>query len=476
MIVRKLEALFTINTNAIQFKRAASELDNLASKAETVMKAIAGYWAVQALQNLVVNTANAMAEIGKTGEYLGIASDALQELRYAAEKSGVSIDAVNDALKELQVRAVDAKSGEGEAAEAFQALGLKSTDAAGKIREPLELLNAVADRLKAMPTQSDRIWIADAIFGDEGSMVLKMLKDGSQGLQAMRHEARALGLVLSTDAISKASRFNQALKKLQHVSGSIGKTFAEYLLPPLSWLMEKCAALSAAFNQMESRASLVRTTLLALSGVLGLLAIKASIAFGPMILFAGMVLAGIAAIAFIIDDIWVAFKGGDSVLLSLHKKARAFFGPMEQWLLNLPKAFLAWLSQGVSAGLDFIQNKFVAFKEWLFSIAQSIADGLSGLFDNLVPDFLKKGISATINHVSSLNSPDAQSLNARLAPQLSSISNQNRMSSQQNVNVAVNVASQANPQEIGSEVSKAIKQALERERFNAFMGVMNYAG
>lgn len=126
MIVRKLEALFTINTNAIQFKRAASELDNLASKAETVMKAIAGYWAVQALQNLVVNTANAMAEISKTSEYLGIARGALQELRYAAEKSGVSVDAVNDALKELQVRAVDAKSGEGEAAEAFQALGLKA--------------------------------------------------------------------------------------------------------------------------------------------------------------------------------------------------------------------------------------------------------------------------------------------------------------------------------------------------------------
>lgn len=475
MIVRKLEALFTINTNAIQFKRAASELDNLASKAETVMKAIAGYWAVQALQNLVVNTANAMAEIGKTGEYLGIASDALQELRYAAEKSGVSIDAINDALKELQVRAVDAKSGEGEAAEAFQALGLKSVDAAGKIREPLELLNAVADRLKTMPTQSDRIWIADAIFGDEGSMVLKMLKDGSQSLQAMRHEARALGLVLSTDAISKASRFNQALKKLQNVSGSIGKTFAEYLLPPLSWLMEKCAALSAAFNQMESRASLVRTTLLALSGVLGLLAIKAGIAFGPMILFAGIVFAGIAAIAFIIDDLWVAFKGGDSVLLSLHKKARAFFGPIEQWLLNLPKAFLVWVHDGISVGLDYIQNKFVAFKEWLFGIAQSISDRLSGLFDSLVPDFLKKGFSATINHVSSLNS-GAQSLNAQLAPQLPNITHQNRMSSQQNVNVAVNVNSQANPHEIGGEVSKAIKQALERERFNAFMGVMNYAG
>ncbi|TXG75875.1 hypothetical protein E6Q11_06210 [Candidatus Dojkabacteria bacterium] len=475
MIVRKLEALFTINTNAIQFKRAASELDNLASKAETVMKAIAGYWAVQALQNFVTNTANAMAEVGKSASFLGIAADALQELQYAAEKSGVSIDALNDALKEIQVRAVDAKAGEGEAAEAFQMLGLKSTDAAGRIREPLELLDAVADRLKALPTQSERIWIADAIFGDEGSTVLSMLKYGSMGLQAMRKEARALGLTLGTDAIAKARRFNQALKKLHNVSSGLAKTFAEYLFPPLSWLMEKCAALSAAFNQMESRASLVRTTLLTLGGVLSVLAVKAAIAFGPMILFAGAVLAGITAVALIIDDLWTAFRGGDSVLLSLHKKARVFFGAMEQWLLDLPRAILASISQAISSGLSFIQNKFMAFKDWLLQMALSISERLGGLFNNLVPDFLKKGFAATINHVASLKGPDAQSLNSRLAPQPSNITHQNRMSSQQNVHVAVNVKSQANPHEIGGEVSKAIKQALERERFNAFMGIMNYA-
>ena len=475
MIVRKLEALFTINTNAIQFRRAASELDNLASKAETVMKAIAGYWAVQALQNLVANTANVIAEVGKTASFLGITADALQELRYAAEKSGVSVDALNDAIKELQVRAVDAKSGQGEAAEAFQMLGLKSTDAAGRIREPLELLDAVADRMRTMPTQSDRIWIADAIFGDEGSTVLSMLKDGSQGLRTMRNEARALGITLGSDAIAKASRFNQALKKLHSVSGGIAKTFVEYLLPPLSWLAEKAAALSAAFNQMESRASFVRTTLLTLSGVLGVLAVKAAIAFGPMILFAGLVLAGIAAIALIVDDLWTGFKGGDSVFLSLHKKARSFFGPIEQWLLSLPKAFLIWLTDGIAAGLIFIQEKFTAFKEWLLKVASSISERISGLFDNLVPDFLKKGFgfAATINHTAA-NNP-AQSLNSRLAPQPSQISHQNRISSQQNVNVAVNVKSSSNPHEIGGEVSKAIKQALERERFNAFMGVTQYA-
>jgi hypothetical protein len=185
MIVLKLEALFTINTNALQFRRAASELDNLSKKTETVMKAFAGYWAVQSMQNFVTSTANAMAEMGRSANFLDIKTKALQELHYAADKSGVKIDALNDALKEIQVRAVDAKSGEGEAAEAFQMLGLKNTDAAARIREPLELLDAVADKLKALKTHSERIWVSDAIFGDEGSTVLSMLKDGSARLKEL---------------------------------------------------------------------------------------------------------------------------------------------------------------------------------------------------------------------------------------------------------------------------------------------------
>jgi hypothetical protein len=80
--------------------------------------------------------------------------------------AGIHLD---DSLKELQIRAFDAKSGEGEAAEAFQTLGVSATDAAGRIREPLELLDEVADNLLQLPTKSDRLWVADAVFGDEGA-------------------------------------------------------------------------------------------------------------------------------------------------------------------------------------------------------------------------------------------------------------------------------------------------------------------
>jgi hypothetical protein len=122
MIVRKLEALFGFKIDTAQFSKATSAIDNFAANANTAMGALAGHFAFQSIKDFVDSTTEAMANVGKTAGYLGISTSALGELRYAAEKSGVSIDTLDDSLKELQIRAVDAKSGSGEAAEAFAAL------------------------------------------------------------------------------------------------------------------------------------------------------------------------------------------------------------------------------------------------------------------------------------------------------------------------------------------------------------------
>jgi len=43
------------------------------------------------------------------------------------------------------------------------------------------------------------------------------------------------------------------------------------------------------------------------------------------------------------------------------------------------------------------------------------------------------------------------------------------------VNIAVNVKTGAGAHEIGTEVSKAVRKELEKERTNAFMGINRYA-
>jgi hypothetical protein len=482
MIVRKLEALFTLNTNAIQFKRASSELDKLASKAETVMKAIAGYWAVQALQNFVVNTANAMAEIGKSAEYLGVGADALQEMRYAAEKSGLSVETLNDALKELQVRAVNAKSGEGEAVEAFQMLGLKSTDAKGNIRETIGLLEDVADSLKKLPTQSDRLWISDAIFGDAGAKILLMLKDGSLGLKKLRQEARDLGRVLKNDSIDGAERLNKALHRLKGSSSHVAQNMIAPTFGPLATLLDGFSKLLEKFNTFKislASSQVVKTGFL---GTLALAATKLSKVLIPLwpkvqqlLVVGGRVAlrgSGIGLALLLLQDLLSFFNGAQSVTGQL----ASAFDKVGQSFIGFAQT--AWLAakNGFGDALHSMKKEFLIFSAWLKESVAHLVKRAHDFMAGLVPDFLKKGFLATIKQVSNpIDQAESPSLNARLAPQLSNITHQNRLSSQQNVNVAVNVSSGANPQAIGSEVSKAVQQALERERFNAFMGVTQYA-
>jgi hypothetical protein len=480
MIIRTLEALFTINTDTTKFKKATSQLDKFAGHAERVMKTVAGLFAVQALQSFVANTASGMAEVGKSADYLGITADALQELQYAAEKSGVSVDALNDAMKEIQVRASEAKSGQGEAAEAFKMLGLKSTDAAGKIREPLELLDAVADRLKTLPTPSERLWVADAIFGDEGSMVLKMLKDGSAGLHDLRREARALGLTMDTDAIAQATRFNQALNKFMKLAAASGRTIVRTLLPPLTRLIERCTTLSVAFRQMDSKASVVRVTLLSLGIALAVFSAKAvlagirmAIAFAPTLLLFGLLAIAIIGIALIIDDLWVHFQGGQSVLSEDIKKCVADFKKLEKGITET----WAKITTGINDALTGARESFADFSQWIFNTADALKERMAALFDGLMPDFLKKEIMATVKQISGpAESHGGGNFNFGLAPKAPSVFNQNRVATNQTVNVAVNVKSGAPPEDIGAQVANAFRRELEREHFNAFMGVSQYVG
>ena len=188
MIIRTLEALFTLKTNAVDFRKATSQVDKFADNANKVLNAVTGHFVVKAITGFITEASQAMADIGKTSGYLGIATSALQEMRYAAEKSGVTIDTLDDSLKELQIRAVDSLSGSGEAFDAFNKLKVNPKNALGQIRAPLDMLDEVADKLNQLPTQSERIWVVDSMFGDQGAMMLKMLKGGSQGLRQMRAE------------------------------------------------------------------------------------------------------------------------------------------------------------------------------------------------------------------------------------------------------------------------------------------------
>jgi len=431
-------------------KLAQNQIEDFSSKAQKALGVLAGYFAVQGVTSFFSNTVEGMANVARVSSYLGISTNALEEMRYAAQKSGVSIDTLDDSLKELQIRAVDAKSGSGEAAEAFQYLGMSSTDASGRMREPLELLSEVADRLKTLPTQSERIWVLDSMLGDQGAEMLKMLESGSDGLKDMRLEAKAMGIALNKDAAAQAKDFSETMVKVKAGLEAFIRPLVLSLLPALKSFAYILSSVGEALSKFFSHTTILQTALASLGVVLGVIAIKSAIAFWPFYLIGG----AIAAVILIVDDLWNAFTGGESVFLELHKKARAFFEPIEQWLLALPKKMWDGLVNGISSAFDWIIDKIKSI-------------------ENLVPDFLKKGFFNATAEV--IGNPSQSSNQRHLAPHMAPASNSIQNHSNQSVSVAVNVKTGANAHEIGGEVAKAFRREMDKERQNTFMGVNRYA-
>jgi hypothetical protein len=511
MIVRELEALFTLNTNAQDFKRASSYLDGLAGKAEDVLAGIVGYFAISNLKQLFADTANSIAQTSKSAELLGIAAESFQELSYAAEKSSLSIETLEDSLKELQIRAVDAGTGSGDAAEGFLALGLRMDVAANRMLKPLELLNKVADRLKELPDEKKRFWVADALFGDQGYEMLKILKDGSAGLDEMRLEAKSLGYVIGGESVENAGRLSRAFKRLELSSNIVGRSFMEKLFAPIAGLAELFSNLFLSLNNVEHSTGTTRVTLLSLIAAVGAVLFKLRTVLIPIISTIGilgikfMVIAGaIFFVIMVLEDLWVALHGGDAVfrdiaqtignfcsvawnatvkgLKDAAKSIKKEFAKLKFSLTDFfagIKGFFsqAWnsLGQGLSEACASLKKEFLNFFEWLkekmLFAARYIKDSLYGM----LPDFMKKGFSSNLKMMGIIKDESDNGFK-RLGPSISSISHQNRISSNQKVNINVNVKSGSDPTTIGAEVSRAFRKELERQNYNAFMGVNQYAG
>jgi TP901 family phage tail tape measure protein len=443
MIIRRLEALFTIKSDLKAFKHAASEVDKFADFVEKSMTAIASLWGLQALHGALTDIAAGMSNIANTAGYLGITTNALQELRYAANQSGISIDTLDDGLKELQIRAVDATTGSGEAFDAFNKLGVKTTDFAGRMREPLELLEEVADKLLLLPTQSERIWVLDSMLGDQGAEMLKMLNTGSFGLKKIRQEAQLLNHIIDEKSLNTAINFNKSIKNIKNAFDSISKTMASGLMPAMNSFMGLSLGILNSLNKIENRASFLRTTIISLGLALSVLAFKVLIAFGPMILSIALAGAGIAALALVIDDLWSAFSGGESII-------KDFF--------------------------DFVINGFEKFSSWLLDSVSALVTKTKNLLNSIMPDFLKAGFSSSVKLTKNVfEHIKPMAITSQMAPQLSNLTKHTNFKTNQNLNVSVNIKSNADPKAIGAQVSQAFRKELEKEHFAAFMGVSQYA-
>ena len=105
-------------------------------------------------------------EMAKTADKLGIAANKMGGLQLAFEQTGVSANAGMVAMQRMTRRIADAANGAGPAAKALQELGLNANQL--KALSPDQALNQIADAMKGVEGQSDKVRLAFSLFDSEG--------------------------------------------------------------------------------------------------------------------------------------------------------------------------------------------------------------------------------------------------------------------------------------------------------------------
>ncbi len=204
----------------------------ISSFAKTAAASLAGALSVGVFVAAGKAAINYADNIGKMAQKIGMTTEELSKLNYAAKLSDVSIQELQGGLQLLS-KNMEAGS------EGLAALGISATTASGELRSTNEVMQDVAEAFAGMEDGAGKTALAMNIFGRSGANLIPLLNSGRRGLADMASEAKSLGVVISQDAAKAAERFNDNMTRLQSaLDGLMNETIAP-LIPQLADFAEK---------------------------------------------------------------------------------------------------------------------------------------------------------------------------------------------------------------------------------------------
>ncbi len=174
--------------------------------------AFAGAFAVRQLVQFGKESVQLADDIGKVADKLGVTTDFLQRMQFAAEQTGIATNTLNMGLQRFTRRVAEARNGTGEAKAALEQLGIALKDSDGNARSIEDVLADVSDGLAATADSGEKVRLAFKFFDSEGVALVSTLGEGSEALKLLTESATG---VIPEQTIRDAERFNDAMNRIQ---------------------------------------------------------------------------------------------------------------------------------------------------------------------------------------------------------------------------------------------------------------------
>ena len=420
---RAFVELFADDTKLVRGLRSAEKrLKAFGASVQSIGTKIFGLGAA-AIAPLLATT-NVFSELGdqlaKMSARTGISVESLSELGYAAEQSGADMETLEGGVRKLQKFLVAVAEGSDSALSVLTSLGLKLSDLSRLT--PDKQFELLADRISQIQDPAIRAAMAMEVFGKTGTSLLPMFQDGAKGIQALRKQARDLGLVIRTEDAKAAELFGDTLSDLWKVIKSGVFAVGMAIVPLLQdWALSAIHVAKVTADWVRDNKQLIVTVFKIVAGVmaagaailaLGVLVYGVGAAFGiaaSLITGVGTILGTIgtviAALLSPIGLVSVAIVGlGGYLLYASGLGAEALQWLADQFQLLKTDALAAWQGIGDALaagdlslaakilwltlkmewqkGVAFLEEHWAAFKEFFLSVATDAFYGVVGLLIN----------------------------------------------------------------------------------------------
>jgi len=369
----------------------------------------------------------------------GVAAEEFQKLKFGAEQSGVSMEALEGALFRLN-RGIGeaAATGKGPFLDALNAMGISIQSLQGLT--PDQQFMRIGDALSKVTDPAQKTALAMDMFGRSGAQLIPYLNEGAAGMEALGMKAQELGLVLDGDAVAQAEAFGDQWEAMKMQFQAIVIEIGSALIPALAEMMPAIQATIASVIQwIQANPELVTsiTTVVGIIGavmmVLGPLLvmlpgiIAAFAAVGPVVAAVGAVLAAlmgpvgivIAGVGLVIaigyalysewdnivklmKELWTGFKSilesvWNGIVMFLETAAGMALAP---FMMFIDAAKLGW--EGLMATIDVVVGAFESAWDAIVGGFEWVGNQLAGLWD-WITGLVQSGVQGVVDAVNYLS-------------------------------------------------------------------------
>lgn len=189
---------------------AQKSIKGFADSANKILAIVGFSLSAKALFDLGKATIELGDKLNKLAEQTGMSAASVAKLKYAAEQSETSIEAVVGTFRFLTKNMNEAKNGSSEALELFRNFHVEFKNGDGTLRNYKDVMMDVADRIRNTSDQAVMMANSQKLLGRGFMETIPFFKQGSEGLKKYFEEFNKFGL--SEEKINSFAKNADALK------------------------------------------------------------------------------------------------------------------------------------------------------------------------------------------------------------------------------------------------------------------------